>query len=301
VNTTTDSTGDAEQLRAGLVDYIRGRGTFQTSAVERAFERVPRDVFLTGVDLKTAYAPRVVITKRAAEGSAVSSASHPNMVAAMLEQLDVRPGQRVLEIGAATGINAALLAELVGEQGAVTTIEIDTDLAEGARTALETAGYDRVEVVAADGAAGHPDSAPYERIIVTAGAWDIPAAWWQQLAPAGRLVVPLRLHGSGLTRSIAFDRTAPDRMVSASAAVCGFVPLRGATEHTGRCLRLAEDITLNLGTKTPLDTGALHQALIYPAYEVWPGITLDDADPVEHLDLWLATTTPHFARLVLQG
>ncbi len=301
---TTDATPEIEQLKAGLVDYIRTRGTFCTPAVEAAFTAVPRHLFLPGVDTKTAYAPQVVITKRAEDGSAVSSASHPNMVTSMLEQLDVRSGHRVLEIGTATGINAALLAELVGDSGAVSTVEIDKDLADGARTALAAAGYDNVDVVAADGAFGHPDRAPYDRIIVTAGACDIPAAWWEQLAPAGRMVVPLRLHDSGLTRSIALDRTALGRMVSVSAQVCGFIPLRGACDSSdsiGHSVQLADDVTLNLGTHEAGDTEALSNALVYPAHEVWPGITLDDADPVEHLDLWLATTTPHFARLSVEG
>ncbi|MGH8882231.1 MAG: rRNA adenine N-6-methyltransferase family protein, partial [Stackebrandtia sp.] len=102
-----------------------------------AFRTVSRHLFLPGVDLRTAYAHQVVVTKRADDGSALSSASHPNLVVAMLEQLDVRPGQRVLEIGTATGINAALLAELVGPTGKVVTIEIDDDLTAGAHAALK--------------------------------------------------------------------------------------------------------------------------------------------------------------------
>lgn len=299
---TADSAHDpseAERLRANLVEYIRSRGTFHNPEVEAAFATVPRHLFLPGVDMATAYAPQVVVTKRADDGNALSSASHPNMVAAMLEQLDVRPGHRVLEIGAATGINAALLAELTGPTGTVVTIEIDDDLAANARAALTTAGYDRVEVICADGAIGHPVRAPYDRIIVTAGAWDIPAAWWQQLAPYGRMVVPLRLHGSGLTRSIAFHRH-DDVLVSDSAKVCGFVPLRGSSDSSGHSVQLAKDITLTLASS---DTGneTLERALDHPAHKVWTGITIGDTDQVEHLDLWLATTAERFARLSLNA
>ncbi|WP_028927924.1 methyltransferase, FxLD system [Pseudonocardia acaciae] len=293
---TTDTARDAEQLRAGLVDYIRGRGTFQTQAVETAFATVPRHLFLPDVDLETAYAPQVVVTKRAPDGSALSSATHPNMVASMLEQLAAQPGHRVLEIGAATGINAALLAELVGPTGSVVTIEIDQDLTDGARAALDTAGYHHVEVICADGSLGHPEHAPYDRIIVTAGAPDIPSTWWAQLAPEGRIVVPLELHDSGLTRSIAFDKTSADRMISASANVCGFVPLRGAYNCAERTVPLGEDITLLLAVDD-VASNSLSQALTYPAHEQWPGITIDDDDPVEHLDLWLVTTASNFARL----
>ncbi|MCY7341859.1 MAG: methyltransferase, FxLD system, partial [Pseudonocardia sp.] len=187
---TAPGSPTAAQLRDGLADYIRGRGTFRSAAVERAFRTVPRHLFLPDVDLAEAYAPRPVITKRAPNGTALSSASSPNLVADMLELLDARPGHQVLEIGAATGINAALLAEIVGPDGHVVTVEIDHDLTEEARTALDTAGYGHVEVHCADGALGHPSGGPYDRIIVTAGAWNIPATWWEQLAPAGRLVVP---------------------------------------------------------------------------------------------------------------
>lgn len=288
---TTTTTADPEQLREALVSFIDGLGTFRTSQVKDAFRAVPRHVFLPGVDLTTAYAPKPVVTRRAEDGTAVSSASSPNIVATMLEQLDVGPGHRVLEIGAATGINAALLAELVGPTGLVLTIELDDDLAAGARNSLTATGYHQVEVLCGDGALGNPARAPYNRIIVTAGAWDIASAWWHQLAVGGRLVVPLRLHGSGLTRSIAFDLEEPGLMVSTSAAVCGFVPLRCAAEMNEPHVRLADDVILKLDADDLPDQAALAQALTHPADEHWTGVQVRHDEPAAHLDLWLATTT----------
>lgn len=286
---TDTPTADPKQLREDLVTFIDGLGTFRTSQVRDAFRAVPRHLFLPGVDLTTAYAPKPVVTKRADDGTAVSSASSPNVVATMLEQLDVAPGHRVLEIGAATGINAALLAELVGPTGTVVTIELDDNLAAGARANLTATGYDQVEVSCGDGAFGYPARAPYDRIIVTAEAWDLVSAWWQQLAVGGRLVVPLRLHSSGLTRSIAFDLKEPARMISARAAVCGFVPMRGAVKMSERHVRLAADVILKLDGADPPDEAALVQALTDPGHEHWTGVQVRHDEPAEHLDLWLAT------------
>lgn len=298
--TTDTTTPDPQQLRVALADHIRGRGTFRSPRVEAAFRTVPRHLFLPGVDLKTAYAPQVVVTKRADDGTALSSASSPNLVATMLEQLDVQPGHRVLEIGAATGINAALLAELVGPTGEVITIEIDEDVAECARTGLTVAGYHQVKVICVDGADGYPARAPYDMIIVTVGSWDVVTAWWQQLTIGGRLVVPLSLHGSGLTRAIAFELQQPDRIVSTSAAVCGFVPMRGAAARAEHAVSLADGVVLNLDASDLRDEAALGQALACPAHEHWTGVRIHDHEPVEHLDLWLATiSNTSFGRLSL--
>lgn len=284
-------TADVQQLRARLVDKIDSLGTFRTDAVRDAFRTVPRHLFLPDVDLATAWAPKQVVTKRAEDGTAISSASSPNIVARMLEQLAAEPGQRVLEIGAATGINAALLSEIVGAEGEVVTIELDDDLADGARAHLADNGYDRVTVLCRDGALGAPEHGPFDRIIVTAGAWDIPAAWWQQLAVGGRLVVPLRLHGSGLTRSIAFERTDDRHMVSTDSAVCGFVPVRGAAEMGEQHVRLADEIILKVDAGDLPDEIALAGALAHPAQQHWTGIEVRHQEPAAHLDLWLATTS----------
>ncbi|WP_307871103.1 methyltransferase, FxLD system [Micromonospora sp. C51] len=290
VNTsqTTPETVDAAALREQLVTTLKQRGHIRSASVEQAFRTVPREQFLPGVDLETVYTRRQIVTKRDPHGAALSSASSPSLVADMLEQLDPQPGDHVLEIGAATGINAALLAELTSPAGTITTIELDQDLADGARAGLDRAGYDTVEVICGDGAFGHPASAPYDRAIITAGAWDIQAAWWDQLADHGRIVVPLRVHESGLTRCFAFDRTGPTTLVSATTPlVCGFVPMRGTAEHADQHVRLDCDVVLKLDAADQPDRTALARALHHPRYERWTGIQVTDDDPIGHLDLWL--------------
>ncbi|MFI1105798.1 methyltransferase domain-containing protein [Streptomyces melanogenes] len=120
---------------------------------------------------------------------ASSSASAPSVVAAMLKDLDVRPGQRVLEVGTGTGWNAALLAHRLGP-GAVTTVEVDPSLTHTARSSLARHGLGEVTVVCGDGFAGYEPGAPYDRIIATCGVRTLPAAWLEQCRPGGRIVVP---------------------------------------------------------------------------------------------------------------
>jgi protein-L-isoaspartate(D-aspartate) O-methyltransferase len=299
---TTISASDedrAAQLRDALADYIKGWGTFKTPQVEAAFRTVPRHLFLPGSSLDEAYSKNPVVTRRTPDGTSLSSASSPQLVARMLEQLAVEPGQRVLEIGAATGFNAALLARLAGPGGTVVTIEIDGDLAAEATANLDRAGYPGVQVICGDGALGYPGQAPYDKIIVTAEAWDVCAAWWDQLTPGGRIVIPVRLHGSGLTRAIEFHRHDQYTLRSASAAVCGFVPMRGTTEHADQRIRLASDAVLKVSAADQPDAAALAQALAHPAASHWTGIIVGDDEPAEHLDLWLAVTTTEasFSRL----
>lgn len=119
-----------------------------------------------------------------------SSCSAPSIVAEMLDALDVRPGQSVLEIGTGTGWNAALLSRRVGARGRVATIEVDPQVAEHARRALSKAGYPPL-VVTGDGLAGYPACARYDRVISTASIRElVPEAWLDQLQLGGRVVTP---------------------------------------------------------------------------------------------------------------
>jgi len=137
-----------------------------------------------------------------------SSASMPAVVAQMLGALDAQPGMRVLEIGTGTGYNTALLAYHLGAENVV-SIEIDPETAEHARRALAAAGFGAVTVITGDGAHGHPPCAPYDRVLATAAAQQVPHAWVAQTRPGGRVLTPwgtsywpggllaLTVHGDG--------------------------------------------------------------------------------------------------------
>ena len=183
------STQAVTEARAGLVGQLRASGR-AGATVTAAFLTVPRHVFLPQVEAAQAYQDRAIVTKSDARGLPVSSSTQPAMMAIMLEQLELAAGQRVLEIGTGTGYNAAVIATIVGEAGAVVTIDIEPDVVDQARASLAAAGFAGVTVVRGDGADGVPGLAPYDRIIVTAGAWDLAPRWRAQLGAGGRIVLP---------------------------------------------------------------------------------------------------------------
>jgi protein-L-isoaspartate(D-aspartate) O-methyltransferase len=150
-------TASPETLRAQMVDRIIAAGWARSDRVAEVMRTVPRHLFVPDATVDEAYDDRAVITKRAADGIALSCASEPVIVAIMLDQLNVNPGQRILEIGAGTGYNAALLADLTGPGGQVTTIDIDPEVTAQARHALDATGYPHVHVATRDGELGDPD------------------------------------------------------------------------------------------------------------------------------------------------
>ncbi len=212
------------QLREHLVADLQRAGALQEAAVARAFGSVPRHRFIPEVDEEEAYADRAISIKRAG-GETVASISQPSMLARMLELAGVRPGNRVLEIGTGSGYNAALLAELAGPHGLVVTVEVEPDLVQRARIALDACGYEAVRVVLGDGHDGFAAQGPYDRIVVSAQANDIPAAWWRQLEDGGRIVVPLDI-GIGGEYAAGFTRDG-NELRSVGIVQCLFVALRG--------------------------------------------------------------------------
>ena len=159
---------DPSELRARMIDQLKGRGLAMAPAIEEAFRGVPREVFLPGIPIERVYSGDAIITRSDEQGRPISSSSEVGIMIAMAQLLDVAPGQRILEIGAGTGYNAAVLSRLVGDRGAITTIDIDPDIAAEARDHLTRAGFDRVAVVTGDGWEGKIPGAPYDRIEVTA-------------------------------------------------------------------------------------------------------------------------------------
>jgi protein-L-isoaspartate(D-aspartate) O-methyltransferase len=280
----------AEQLHEDLVRELRAAGHAWRDPVHRALRAVPRHLFVPEVPLEEAYAAgKAVVTKRDARGAPLSSASAPGIVALMLDQLDVRAGHRVLEIGSGTGYNAALLAELTGPEGRVVTIDIDPGCTRRTRDALARTGHPEVDVRTGDGTLGTPDGSAFDRIIVTAGAWDIPPAWFDQLTVGGRLVVPLRWRRQ--SQSVAFVRE-PDRLRSDGLALAGFIPMDTPDgEHRGRIGRLdtGEPIILVRDADQSFDLGALSGILGRPGDAAWSGVTVGQVDPFH--GVWLRLTT----------
>ena len=137
-----------------MVTSVTDSGRPVSDAVAAAMRAVPRHLFLPDLAPPTAYRNEAIVTRRNADGQPTSSSSQPTIMAYMLDQLGVTAGQRVLEIGAGTGYNAALLQQLVGAGGRVVTVDLDADVAREAAAHLAAAGYPEVIVVQADGAAG---------------------------------------------------------------------------------------------------------------------------------------------------
>ncbi|MFG2132372.1 methyltransferase domain-containing protein [Streptomyces sp. NPDC048751] len=233
----------AASARAALVGEIELSGAFRADpAWKDAFLAVPRHLFVpyyyVGVvggyerrwgespDLSArerwvvgAYADHPLAT-RMRDGELVSSSSQPSLMALMLAELRVEEGDRVLEIGAGTGYNAALLAYRLGDDH-VTTVDLDPEITESARRHLADAGY-HPTVVTGDGARGVPERAPFDRIIATCALPAIPPAWIAQCRPGARILSPL---ATGLIALTVRDAGhAEGRFLHTPAY---FVPLRG--------------------------------------------------------------------------
>lgn len=238
---------DPAALRDALVHQLSRSGAIRSPAVAAAFRTVPRHVFLPGMSLEAVYRDDAIIIRRAAGGLPTSSSSQPSIMAVMIEQAELRPGHRVLEVGAGTGYNAALLREIVGGEGRVVTVDIQADLVVETQTHLREAGYADIEVVAADGGFGHAPGAPYDRIMLTASVSDLSPHWREQLVEGGILVLPLRLRTQGL--SVAFERQG-DVLTSRSVTCSGFMQLRGAFGHGDDVVEMGDGLFL-CGPRAP--------------------------------------------------
>lgn len=208
-----DATGRAD----ALVERLKRRGYVQTRAVEEALRTVPRDAFVDTAGPGDAYRDAPLPIGR---GQTISA---PHMVAIMLEALRLDVGQKVLEVGTGSGYHAALIAEVVGPEGRVVTLEYETELADRAGQAIQDLGYANVQVVQGDGGEGWPQAAPYDRINVTCAAPEIPTPLVDQTKVGGLILVPLGRHPSALVRATRTD----EGWEREDMGPCAFVPLRG--------------------------------------------------------------------------
>jgi protein-L-isoaspartate(D-aspartate) O-methyltransferase len=210
---------DYERERRELVARLQEWGYLKSPAVKAAFLNVPRERFVPEDVRRSAYEDVPLPIGR---GQTISA---PSMIAIMLEEADLKPGESVLEIGAGSGYNAALLAELV-RPDRVVSVERIPELADLARANLAACGY-RVEVVVGDGTKGYPPRAPHDCVIATAGAPRIPKPWMEQTKVGGRIVAPIGR--SRLNQVLVTARRVSDSKWDIREGIaCAFVPMIGA-------------------------------------------------------------------------
>lgn len=193
---------------------IRERG-IRSERVLEAMESVPRHLFVPADYLLAAYADEPLPI---GEGQTISQ---PFMVAAMAEALSLSGCEHVLEIGAGSGYQAAVLSLLTRD---VIAIETQAALASSARERLARLGYAKVQVEEGDGSLGWPASAPYDAILVTAASPSVPPPLVEQLAAEGRLVIPVG--GAGRQELLRLTKKG-DQISEESLYACRFVPLLG--------------------------------------------------------------------------
>jgi protein-L-isoaspartate(D-aspartate) O-methyltransferase len=288
----------ADEARARLAEHLRTSGLAPSDRVQQAFAVVPRHIFVPEKGFAEAYRDEAFVLKCGPDGAPVSASSQPAIMAIMLEQLGINPGQRILEVGTGSGYNAALMSFITGEHGRVVTLDIDPDLIARARLSLQEAGFDAVDVVCGDGGYGDPDSAPFDRIIVTAGVWDVAPAWLDQLAEDGRLVLPLSVRG--IEVCVALER-GPGCWRSGSCCRCGFVRMLGAFASPVAPVPITgpEPLSVQRADGVALDPQALETALAGPSTDIPAGVLAADQAEAGDLDLWLTYTQPDLERLTL--
>lgn len=205
---------DLEIRKRRLLDELRAREISDPRVLD-ALARVPRERFVPAALVGRAY------DNVALPIAGDQTISQPLMVALMTQALELAGGERVLEIGTGSGYQAAILAELAGE---VVTVERLRELSESAREVLGELGYTSIRFHVGDGSLGCPEHAPYDAVLVTAGAPDYPAPLYRQLKPGGRLVIPVGDEAAQTLRVVTKRETGPEIR---DAGSCRFVPLIG--------------------------------------------------------------------------
>jgi methyltransferase of ATP-grasp peptide maturase system len=291
------------RLRRRLVEHLLGEDVLHDPAWVAAFRAVPRHVFLprffapaSGLWaavargdpgwLETVYSPDVLVTQLDDDpgrwelarregpvaGTPTSSSSMPSIMAIMLEELRVRDGHRILEIGTGTGYNAALLSHRCGA-GLVSTVDIDETIVADAKARLAECGY-HPSCVAADGALGFPAGVLYDRVLCTASVSSIPPAWLAQTVPGGLVVTTLnRPIGAGLIRLVADEGASGEGRVLARDG--RFMPLRAhRLASPGPLPEPADDAWRE--TQLPLETALQPRR----QFEFFAGLALPGVRPV---------------------
>lgn len=216
---------DFSEVRKHLVLKLVQDGRIRSAHVIEAMEAVPRELFVLPGELKHAY---IDTPLSIGSGQTISA---PHMVGIMVEELDLTPGQRVLEVGTGSGYHAAVVAHIVGKipKGHVFSIEVKPELAEFAKANIKKAGYkDRITILTGDGSIGYSKHGPYDRIFVTCASPDIPPPLVEQLKDNGKLLIP---KGSTYYSDLMLITKIKNKLRKSNLGGCAFVPMVGEYGH----------------------------------------------------------------------
>jgi len=200
-----------------LINYLKNSRFLNDKKVEDAFRNIPRHEFVPSSELDYAYYNEPLPIKKN------QTISQPAVVSRMTEWLDVKQGQKILEIGTGSGWQTAILSYLVG-QGAVYSVEIKPELVKFARENLEKLGMNNVNVILSDGSIGYPKFSPYDRIMITAACTEIPLPLLDQLADGGLLIAPV---GDSSQSLVLLQKTRKEIVEIKNESHYVFVPLLG--------------------------------------------------------------------------
>ncbi len=256
----------ADRFTATLHDAFRRFGAPDglPSPMLAAIETVPRHRFVhrfrlgdevvhdadadEASHLATIYSDTVMEHVGADGERLLSTNSQPSYVLWLLHLLGIEPGQRVLEIGSGSGWLAAVIGRLVGPEGSVTGIEILAGLAAQSRIDLAAVGADNVTILTGDAGRGHAASGPFDRVMITAGVWDLPALVFDAVVEGGRVLAPIELRDSRWCHVAALRRHG-GRFEAERAIPGGFVPLTGNGQQRARVRVGIADLSLAEGLR----------------------------------------------------
>jgi len=210
---------ELNERKKQLIENLIRLNALKTSKIIEAFRKISRHKFVTKKYIDSAYEDMALPTIKG------STISQPYTVAFMLEKLQPKKGENILEIGAGSGWQACLLSYCVGEKGNVVTIEIDKEVADFAKENINKLKRENIELVYGDGSVGYENEAPYDKIIYTAAVPKIPETIFKQLKVGGRIVAPI---GSTFEQVMTIiDKVSKNKFEEKRLESFLFVPLLG--------------------------------------------------------------------------
>lgn len=204
-----------------LISHLKHQGYIKSHSVEAAFLQIPREQFVPINQKRYAYDDTPLWIGK---GQTISA---PHMVAIMCEALDIKPGQKILEIGTGSGYHAAIVSQMVGKLGMVYSIERIDSLAQQAMDNIQSIGISNVVIKAGDGSEGLAEYAPYDRIYLTCAAPKLPQPLVGQVIDSGKILVP---EGDMVCTLKLYEKN-NGKMIAHNFGGCVFVPLLGKYGH----------------------------------------------------------------------